>query len=371
MGSLMTGDLTKAGIEGVTALLGDTILSSLKVLPHRMQGWNLAQQMGYSDSSAFAEAGGKVAGTSHFYTALQKRAAQLQLEYNTANEATIAALSRVPGNIDDFIYSTDKASINLQTVRDNANLMGISEKAAADIMGRLYQSHIRSQTATDANDLATLDMASMRHYGAAAAADGIMSQDMFNESVMSALEATNDYTQSADQVARMIRSIQGIKGAFSVAPAKQGAQAASLISGMQNMSPELVMAMTGGGLGAAYEWAGLTPDKQEAMMNKAFGGLFSGAGKGSADKMVSSLFMQSFGIYDARTARTKLEKSPMEAFNEAALTTVRDQAVKTGKTVEDLKDNVLKLLNKMNEGLTNFKNLTDNNSAVKVVMQRK
>ena len=211
---------------------------------------------------------------------------------------------------------------------------------------------------TEATNKVQDEFTAVQSLGKRVYANGYMSMEAFNEQSMAAMDAASDYKISLEESAGMIEAISKIKGPMAVRADKSGQQAANIMTTMQNMSPEMVMAMTGGGLGKAYDWASMDKATQMSIMKSAFGGLFGG-GNDSASKFISKMAVQQLTGMDDRTARTFIETGKIGQVSMAD----RDKAREEAKTATEEFKNARGTLDQLAKKIESWQNWFQNFAA--------
>ena len=323
--------------------------ADLKLLPERVGVFNRQMQSTGDLLSARV-------GVTEYHQNMAAAGYALSLQEEEVTKVNDAMSKGMAINLADLNREAARGQGPLKVVRDNANAFGVNLEDMATQYTSLYNLNRRYYTSVDAGTRAQFDLASINMYGKSVAEKGYMNLGQFNNGVMATMEATSDYAMSAEEAAATMESITRIQGTMAVAPGKVAGQAQAIIGNMQNLGPELVMAMTGGGLESAYNWPNMNKRSQMGMINQFGGGLFSGLGGGPAEKMISVLARQQLMGMDARTARTAIEMPSLQEQNNSAINSTKDAIGRVGEAMADNKGGFYKL----NQGINALKQSIDN-----------
>jgi hypothetical protein len=301
MEKLVSGNYTAAAIQFALGAVMKIAQAQLEQVPYRLSAYNAQIRSGGTIQEATN------AANSGYHLNLKMASAAMgrnSEEIQAANDIIASHLK-----VDMMMMSKQAAGGGgiMGRVSNIANTFGVSMEDSAKMYANVTASYRRNGKAKDEDTKVMEDFTKMNAYGTAVYKSGYSTMSNFKDQVLEAYNATNDYSQSLGEVSGIAESISKIKGVAAVNPSRQGQAAGSIISSMQNMSPAMIMALTGGGLASAWDWNTKTSAQQLATTKGGLGGLLNGDGKDSSGKQITSMLLQSLMGMDARTSKTMTE----------------------------------------------------------------
>ena len=335
-------------IKGATALGSKFLQMQLVFADMRETAFNLQMAAGQ---------GGKTAkGFNDYLQNMSLGAYQFGVTKKEMENVAKIASTGLARNIQELSQQAASNTGIFKTVRDASSSFGISMSDSQQMYNTVYNTHKRMNTAAASETKAMNDLAATNYFGKAVAKDGYMGMQEFAKQSTAVLDATSDYRMSLEEASSTIAAISRIQGPMAVKQGQAGQQAQNIIGAMQGMSPEMIMAMTGGGLGEAYNWPNTDKRKMTETYKGAFGGLGGGMGGSASEKMISLMWNKQMGM-DDRTSRTLIEMPKTQSLTLDQQKSSKDEMTDNTKALLDTRgviDKGVKLTDAIYNMLQNF-----------------
>lgn len=275
---------------------------------------------------------------------VKNAAASHMIESEAVQNVADVMKNTMPGSIKAFLESTDDTTMSMQTVVQNARLLGISEQQSAQMLSDLYKMSARTLTGEERRRKATEELNLAATYARRSLQDNIMSTTDFTAQLDQAIGATSAFQTSAGSLGALMDSLSRIQSKSAPALGSVGAAAADLTNQMRGFSDPLRVIL-GGGLKGLWGWSEAEPTKMIEDIKSSFLGRFVGLGTGASqeDKSIALMVMRQFGLGEQQ-ARWMIEMGSLQEATVTELANTRKDAKDAQETYKDIQGGIAQLI---------------------------
>lgn len=289
---------------------------------------------------------------------VKNAAASHMIESEAVQNIADIMRNTMPGSIKGFLESTNDTTMSMQTVVQNARLLGISEQQSAQVLSDLYKMSARTLTGEERRRKATEELNLVATYARRSLNDNIMTTTDFTAQLDQAIGATSAFQTSAGSLGALMDSLSRIQSKSAPALGSVGEAAAALTNQMRGFSDPLRVVL-GGGLKGIWGWAEMEPTEMMNEIKNSFLGRFVGMGPGASqeDKSIGLMVMRQFGLGEQQ-ARWMIEMGTAQEATASELAGTRKDAKDAQDTFKDVQGGIAQLVKQGDKVLGYLSNIS-------------
>jgi flagellar hook-basal body complex protein FliE len=302
---LLTAGTGMAFLGGAALAVGGALIAgsliNIRTLNDRLKGAQLA-------AASFAGSGAELKEAAAGYRGAVGHAAFAHnIEAGQAEDIASNVLTRIPKGIDEFMLSSNKASVSMQNIVGYGRALGISYQQSAQVATNLTMvtgRHVAPGAQREA--YAMEQYTKVVSQAKTVQEQGVMSQSEFVNQMQTAISSTSQYQTDADDLAAMMRGMADVQSKSMPAVSAYGQAAANMTMELRNMG-SAQRAVFGGGLKGIWDWSEKGGPEMQKQMMEMFPSFF-GVGKGASSetKAIGMMLGQSLGLGE-QTSRIMVE----------------------------------------------------------------